>query len=133
MVSLCTGECFNCSNSLNKPFNDQCFLYIEIRQLIHSAKQLTGFYIETLAVEGLRSDLHWLDVFLLLEIISNFISLLNYKYQFVSFKFYIGWNSLTWGLPTYILLLYYYIIYYFIILFLLYHIFDSYYWRNRWN
>ena len=49
-------------------------------------------------------DLHWLDVFLLLETISNFISLLNYKYQFVSFKSYIGWNSLTWELPTYILL-----------------------------
>ena len=43
-------------------------------------------------------------MFLLLEIISNFILLLNYKYQFVSFKFYIGWNSLAWGLPTYILL-----------------------------
>ena len=53
---------------------------------------------------GWLCDLYWLDVFLLLEIISNFISLLNYKYQFVSFKFYIGWNSLTWGLPTYILL-----------------------------
>ena len=49
-------------------------------------------------------DLYWLDVFLSLEIISNFISLLNYKYQFVPFKFYIGWNSFTWGLPTYILL-----------------------------
>ena len=46
-------------------------------------------------------DLYWFDVFLLSEIISNFISL-NYKYRFMSFYFYIGWKSLTWGLPTYI-------------------------------
>ena len=49
-------------------------------------------------------DLYWLDDFLLSDIISNFISLLNYKYRFMSFNFYIAWKNLIWRLPTYLLL-----------------------------
>ena len=61
--------------------------------------------------------LYWLDVFLLLEIIWNFISLLNYQYRFRLFQFYIGWKIFNLGI-TYI-----YVI----------GIINLYYWKDHWN
>ena len=49
-------------------------------------------------------DLYWLDMCLLPEIISNFRSLLNYKYWFMLLNFYISWLCFVWGLSSYILL-----------------------------
>ena len=52
------GMKWKCWPEMTSPFNDQCSHYVETRQLICRANQLTGFYMmETLAVKRLRDTI----------------------------------------------------------------------------